>query len=121
MRVKLCARCPYAPRDLAGHYDPELSAPPTGLASQARSPNHAQAAKEATYESQALRAVPLCTARLGRPLRSRSRVSRVREVRRRARDDHQSLSTRGPQETKTHNSAQYLRHDAAKRCAICDA
>jgi hypothetical protein len=23
MRVKLCARCPYAPRDLAGHYDPE--------------------------------------------------------------------------------------------------
>src|ERR1700676_2211376 len=72
MRVKLCARCPYAPRDLAGHYDPELSAPPTGLASQARSPNHAQAAKEATYESQALRAVPLCTARLGRPLRSRT-------------------------------------------------
>jgi hypothetical protein len=23
MRVKLCSRCPYAPRDLAGHYDPE--------------------------------------------------------------------------------------------------
>jgi hypothetical protein len=23
MRVKLCARCPYTPRDLAGHYDPE--------------------------------------------------------------------------------------------------
>jgi hypothetical protein len=23
MRVKLCTRCPYAPRDLAGHYDPE--------------------------------------------------------------------------------------------------
>jgi hypothetical protein len=23
MRVKLCLRCPYAPRDLAGHYDPE--------------------------------------------------------------------------------------------------
>lgn len=23
MRVKLCARCPYEPRDLAGHYDPE--------------------------------------------------------------------------------------------------
>jgi hypothetical protein len=22
MRVKLCARCPYLPRDLAGHYDP---------------------------------------------------------------------------------------------------
>jgi hypothetical protein len=22
MRVKLCARCPYAPRDLADHYDP---------------------------------------------------------------------------------------------------
>jgi len=23
MRVKLCPRCPYTPRDLAGHYDPE--------------------------------------------------------------------------------------------------
>jgi hypothetical protein len=23
MRVKLCARCPYTPRDLAGHYDPQ--------------------------------------------------------------------------------------------------
>jgi len=23
MRVKLCARCPYTQRDLAGHYDPE--------------------------------------------------------------------------------------------------
>lgn len=23
MRVRLCSRCPYAPRDLAGHYDPE--------------------------------------------------------------------------------------------------
>jgi hypothetical protein len=23
MRVKLCARCPYTPRDLARHYDPE--------------------------------------------------------------------------------------------------
>ena len=23
MRVKLCARCPYTPRDLTGHYDPE--------------------------------------------------------------------------------------------------
>jgi hypothetical protein len=23
MRVKLCARCPYLPRDLAGHYDPK--------------------------------------------------------------------------------------------------
>jgi hypothetical protein len=22
MRVKLCARCPYTPQDLAGHYDP---------------------------------------------------------------------------------------------------
>jgi hypothetical protein len=22
MRVKLCSRCPYTPRDLAGHYDP---------------------------------------------------------------------------------------------------
>jgi len=25
MRVKLCSRCPYAPRDLAGHYDPEAA------------------------------------------------------------------------------------------------
>jgi hypothetical protein len=23
MRVKLCSRCPYTPRDLVGHYDPE--------------------------------------------------------------------------------------------------
>ena len=23
MRVKLCTRCPYAPRDLSGHFDPE--------------------------------------------------------------------------------------------------
>jgi len=23
MRVRLCKRCPYTPRDLAGHYDPE--------------------------------------------------------------------------------------------------
>jgi hypothetical protein len=25
MRVKLCARCPYTPRDMAGHYDPEAT------------------------------------------------------------------------------------------------
>jgi hypothetical protein len=25
MRVKLCARCPYTPHDLAGHYDPEAA------------------------------------------------------------------------------------------------
>jgi len=25
MRVKLCARCPYTPRDLADHYDPEAA------------------------------------------------------------------------------------------------
>lgn len=25
MRVKLCARCPYTPYDLAGHYDPEAA------------------------------------------------------------------------------------------------
>jgi hypothetical protein len=25
MRVKLCARCPYTPRDLAGHYDAEAT------------------------------------------------------------------------------------------------
>ena len=26
MRVKLCARCPYTPRDLEGHYDSEAAA-----------------------------------------------------------------------------------------------
>jgi len=25
MRVKLCARCPYTPRDLADHYNPEAT------------------------------------------------------------------------------------------------
>ena len=25
MRVKLCARCPYTPQDLIGHYDPEAA------------------------------------------------------------------------------------------------
>jgi hypothetical protein len=25
MRVKLCTRCPYTPRDLADHYDPEAA------------------------------------------------------------------------------------------------
>jgi hypothetical protein len=25
MRVKLCAWCPYTPRDLAGHYDPDAA------------------------------------------------------------------------------------------------
>jgi hypothetical protein len=25
MRVKLCARCPYTPQDLANHYDPEAA------------------------------------------------------------------------------------------------
>jgi hypothetical protein len=25
LRVKLCARCPYAPHDVAGHYDPEAA------------------------------------------------------------------------------------------------
>jgi hypothetical protein len=25
MRVKLCKRCPYEPRDLAGHYDPDAA------------------------------------------------------------------------------------------------
>ena len=25
MRVKLCARCPYTPQDLASHYDPEAA------------------------------------------------------------------------------------------------
>jgi hypothetical protein len=25
MRVRPCARCPYTPQDLAGHYDPEAA------------------------------------------------------------------------------------------------
>ena len=75
---------------------------------------------EAAHESQTLRAMSLYAARLDRPLRSRSRTSRVREVRRRARDAHQPLPTRGPQEAKMLNSPQYLRNGAAKRCAICD-
>jgi len=25
MKVKLCARCPYKPQDLAGHYDPDVA------------------------------------------------------------------------------------------------
>jgi hypothetical protein len=75
---------------------------------------------EAAHESQTLRAVSLCAARLGRPLRSRSHASRVREVRRRARDAYQPLPTRDLQETKMRNSPQYLQHDAAKRCAVCD-
>jgi hypothetical protein len=25
MRVKLCARCPYTPGDLIGHYDPQAA------------------------------------------------------------------------------------------------
>jgi hypothetical protein len=36
---------------------------------------------ETAHESQTLHAVSLCAARLGRPLRSRSCTSRVREVR----------------------------------------
>jgi hypothetical protein len=75
---------------------------------------------EAAHESQTLRAVSLYAARLGRPLRSRSRTSRVCEVRRRARDAHQPLSTPSPQEATMRNSPQYLRDDPAKRCAICD-
>ena len=75
---------------------------------------------EAAHESQTLRAVSLYAARLGRPLRSRSRASRVREVRRRARGNYQPLPTRDLQETKMRNGPQCLRHDAAKRCAVCD-
>src|ERR1700682_1035723 len=75
---------------------------------------------EAAHESQTLRTVSLYAARLGRPLRFRSRTSRVREVRRRASDAYQPLPTRDPQEAKMGNSPQYLRDGAAKRCAICD-
>src|SRR5258708_21479986 len=64
---------------------------------------------EAAHEGQTLRAVSLYAARLDRPLRSRSRTSLVREVRRRARDAHQPLPTRRPQEANMGNSPQYLR------------
>ena len=33
---------------------------------------------------------------------------------------HQPLPTRGQRETKMHNSPEYLRKSAAKRCAICN-
>jgi hypothetical protein len=33
---------------------------------------------------------------------------------------HQPLRTRGPRETNMHNSPEYLRKSAAKRCAICN-
>ena len=33
---------------------------------------------------------------------------------------HQPLPTRGPRETNMHNSPEYLRKSAAKRCAICN-
>jgi hypothetical protein len=75
---------------------------------------------EAAHESQTLRAVSLYAARLDRPLRSRSRASRVREVRRRTRGAHQALPAQGPREAKMCNSPQYFQHGAAKRCAICD-
>jgi hypothetical protein len=51
---------------------------------------------QATHESQTLRAVSLYAARLGRVLRSRSRASPVREVRRRTRRGHQALPPQGP-------------------------
>src|SRR5260370_7889377 len=78
------------------------------------------AAWGAANESQTLRAVSIYAERLDRPLRSRSRTSRVREVRRRAGDAHQPLPTRDPQEAKMGNSPQHLQHCAAKRCAVCD-
>jgi hypothetical protein len=42
MRVKLCVRCPYAPRDLAGHYDPEATLHVCAKCDgeQGRLPNH---------------------------------------------------------------------------------
>src|SRR5258705_9423484 len=75
---------------------------------------------EAEHESETLRAVSLYAARLDRPLRSRSRTSRLCEVRRRASDAHQPLPTRDPQEAKIGNGSQHLQHCAAKRCAVCD-
>lgn len=76
--------------------------------------------REAANESQALYAVPLSAVRLGRPLRSRSRTSPVRDVRLRTGGERQALPTQGRQETKMRNSPQYRCNGATKHCAICD-
>src|ERR1700738_3788538 len=75
---------------------------------------------EAAHESKTLRAVSLYAARFGRPLRSRSRASCMREVRPRKSGGHQALPTRGREEAKMLNGPQHIRNGGAKRCAICD-
>src|SRR5258705_10975095 len=74
---------------------------------------------EVAHESETLRPVPVHAARPGGSLRSRSRTSRVRAVRRRTKDAREVLPTRSQQERKMHNSPQCPRHGAMKRCAVC--
>src|ERR1700730_9323995 len=75
---------------------------------------------EAAHESKTLRAVSLYAARLGQLLRSRSRTSRLREVRPRKRSGQQALPARGREEANMLNGPQHIRNRAAERCAICD-
>src|SRR5258706_14941560 len=58
--------------------------------------NSAASPWQAAYEGRTLRAVSLYAARTGSPLRSRSRASGVREVRRRTRRGHQALPPARP-------------------------
>src|ERR1700730_4243409 len=103
-------------RDNPDSRNPECAAPATS----AMTAKTSASPRETAHESETLRAVSLYAARLDRPLRSRSRASRLREVRRRARIACQALPTPGLQEAKMFNHAQHHRNGAAKRCAICD-
>jgi hypothetical protein len=76
--------------------------------------------REPTHESQALHTMSLCAARSVRSLRSRSRASPVREMRRRTSGEQQPLPTQDPQEAKMRDRFQYRCNSAAKRCAICE-
>jgi hypothetical protein len=90
-------------------------------------PRHAVLAKqftatawEAAHEGQALFTMSLHTARPGRPLRSRSDSTCMRQVRRRTGGEHQLLSTEDRQEATMRNTLQYSWNGTAQRCAICD-
>ena len=76
--------------------------------------------REAANESQALHTVSLSAVRLGRPLRSRSCTSPVRDVRPRTGGERQALPTQGRQEAKMRNSPQYRCNGPTRHCAICD-
>ena len=81
----------------------------------------AASASETAHEGQALRTLSLCAARFGRPLRSRERALRVREVRPRTKAErHQPLPTQDREEARMRNSPKYPWNVATKRCAVCD-